>query len=487
MGSHSYAVGGCASARRLPTSESQRAQIAQRMHEDVTSNGKEIASAVRQALAERVGSPDVELWFSDVEFQVQDGQLCIRVQHVFQAERLRRRFAGELQQIWQQLSGRESAVIFEVSTATTASLASIAATEAAEAPAQVASKLVMDKRVSEGVQFIVGEEHRVILASLEVVLARPGKITPLYIHGPTGCGKTEFLAYVRTQARVQAGLRRIVSVSAEQFTTDFLEALNGRGVPSFRRKFRDVELLLIDDLQFFSGKKQTLIELQNTIDALLRAGRQLVLAADRPPFQLHDFSPALVARISSGLVWSLPYPGRETRREIARRTAERFGGLSEELLDLIAGQFDRDARQVIGAVYRLVAHSRVLHRMPTVEEAHAALQDLLFHQKRPVGLPEIESAVCTVLGIDRRRLHTEGRDRSATQPRMLAMWLARKYTRAGLSEIGRFFGRRSHSTVVGAQRQVERWLANGSLVRAAHGELPIQEALRRIESQLRTA
>ncbi|GIW93766.1 MAG: hypothetical protein KatS3mg110_1807 [Pirellulaceae bacterium] len=470
-----------------PAGEGQRGQVEQRTHEDVTRNDKEIASAVREALADRVGSQAVELWFSDAQIQIQDGQLRIGVPHAFQAEHLKRRFRHQLQEVCQQFAGPEGAVVFDVVGLPPSR--SEGPTE--PTPCRVARTepivTTANGTRTELVEFVVGEEYRMVLASLDVVLAHPGKITPLYVHGPTGCGKTEFLSYVRRLARGRAGLKRIVSVSAEQFTTEFLEALDGRGLPNFRRKFRDVELLLIDDLQFFSGKKQTLIELQNTIDSLLRAGRQLVLAADRPPGELSEFTASLTARMAAGLVCRLPYPGPETRRQIARRTAGRLGGLSDELIELIVATFDQDARQVVGAVNRILAMSRVLGREPSLEEARQALSDLLAEQKRPVGLADIETAVCTVFGIERRQLHAEGRDRSASHPRMLAMWLARKYTRAGLTEIGRYFGRRSHSTVLSAQRQVERWLANGNTLHAAGRDLPVQEAVRRVESQLRTA
>lgn len=464
--------------------------------------GKEIALAVRSTLAERIGATQVDLWFGDVELAVREGRLCVFAGTAFRAERLRRSFGSVLQAIGYELLGPNTLVEFVGSPPDTtdqeASTMALPGQRHARRKPPEADQVVAgvhqrsqppDRRLCHGrtAEFVVGEEHRMLMASVDVVLAQPGKVTPLYIYGPTGCGKTEFLGMVRRAAMQRSGLRRIVSVSAEQFTTEFLDALDGKGLPLFRRKFRDVEMLLIDDLQFFSGKKQTLVELQNTIDAMLRAARPLVLAADRPPNELEGFNPVLVGRLHGGLVCRLPYPGTATRRQIARRLAEQHGGLSESLIELVAGRFDGDARQVLGAVYRLIALRKALQREPTLHEAQESLSDLLRETYRVVRLVDIQSAVCQVFGLEPHELQAESRCKTTRHPRMLAMWLARKYTRAGLSEICRYFGRRSHSTVVSAHRQVEQWLNCGATVRVGHGELPVEDAIRRIEMQLRTA
>jgi chromosomal replication initiator protein len=462
----------------------------------VTSSGKDVGAEVRRALAEQIGADQVDVWFGEaVQLQTHQGRLCVVSENAFRAERLRRRYRHVLESICRERLGLSGEVEFQTRARpadTVGVEAQVAPTSHEILPTSVVAQ--RDGRDARGaarsdrrMEFVVGEEHRVLLASVEVIFAQPGKANPLYVHGPTGCGKTEFLALLCHEARQRTRLRRIVCVSAERFTSEFLEALNGRGLPLFRRKFRDVEMLLIDDLQFFSGKRQTLVELQNTIDALLRDGKQLVLAADRPPSDLEGFNADLRGRLRGGLVCPLPYPELATRRQIAQRVAQNHGGLPEALVELVAERFEGDPRQVIGAVYRLIALQKALHRPPTVAEATEALADLLCAPRRLVRLADIEAAVCEVFGVQPQQLHAQGRCKATTQPRMIAMWLARKYTRAGLSEIGRYFGRRSHSTVVSAQRQVEQLLNTDGKVLAAHGELPIRDALRRIDAQLRTA
>ena len=150
--------------------------------------------------------------------------------------------------------------------------------------------------------FIVGDSNRLAYTSARMAVEQPGKVSPLLIHGETGVGKTHLLTAIRGAARVIDRRIHAVYLTAEQFTTLFLGALNGGGLPNFRRKYRGVDLLLIDDLQFFAGKKATLVELLHTIDTLHRDGRQIVFTADRSPAQLGRLGPELTARLTAGLV-----------------------------------------------------------------------------------------------------------------------------------------------------------------------------------------
>ena len=170
--------------------------------------------------------------------------------------------------------------------------------------------------------FVVGSCNRVAFTAAQMVAERPGPVSPLFLYGPAGCGKTHLLEGIWSAVRGSSQSRRVLYLTAEQFTSMFLEALRGSGLPSFRHKYRHVDLLLIDDVQFFLGKRATLVELQNTVDALLRERRQLVLAADRSPSELAKFGPVLTTRFSGGLVCGIEPPGHSTRLEILRNLDE---------------------------------------------------------------------------------------------------------------------------------------------------------------------
>jgi chromosomal replication initiator protein len=276
-------------------------------------------------------------------------------------------------------------------------------------------------------------------------------------------------------------------LSADQFTSNFLEALQGSGLPNFRRKCRDVDVLAIDDIQFFGGKRATALEFQHTLDALARQGRQVVVAADRAPAELSPLGAELVTRLTGGLVCGLELADYETRLELTRQFAVRDGQrLPDEVIRLIAAETTGDARQIQGALNRLQATSDALSLAITVELATQSLQDLFSSARRMIHLPDVERAVCEVFGMESHSLRDGCKTKSSSQPRMLAMWLARKYTRAAFSEIGEYFGHRSHSTVISAERKVNRWVADGMKLKLGRGSWLVEEAIRRIETKIRT-
>ncbi|MFM8250013.1 MAG: DnaA ATPase domain-containing protein, partial [Planctomycetota bacterium] len=181
---------------------------------------------------------------------------------------------------------------------------------------------VAPRAVRDWQSFVVGDANRVAVAAAQRVAAQPGTNSPLYLHGTHGCGKTHLLEALTDLVRRSRKLKRVVSLTAEQFTSQFLEALQGSGLPSFRRKYRDVDMLVIDDVQFFVGKTATINEFQSTIDALRRQGKQVVIAADRPPAELRGLGPELIARLSEGTSCQVDGADVTMRREIAARAAQ---------------------------------------------------------------------------------------------------------------------------------------------------------------------
>ena len=336
--------------------------------------------------------------------------------------------------------------------------------------------------------FVVGEGNRLAHAAITNLLSQLGRYSPLFISGPPGCGKTHLLEGAWRLARQTAPSRRTVYLSAEQFTTQFVEALRGSGLPSFRKKYRDVELLLIDDLQFFMGKQSTLVELQHTVDTLLRAGRQIVFAADRTLPELKNLGSELVHRISGGLVCAIDPADTQTRLGILEHLASRHESPTPRtVLEWLSTQLDGDARQLAGALNRLHATSEALHCRIDLPFAQRALADLVRVNRRAVRLNDISNTICDMFGIDEASLQSESKSPVISHPRMLAMWLARKYTRAALSEIGKHFGRRSHTTVISAEDKVSQWMVNGKNLLLPEGEYRIEDVVKRVELQLRLA
>jgi chromosomal replication initiator protein len=332
---------------------------------------------------------------------------------------------------------------------------------------------------------VPGECNRLALQAAQMILDQPGKISPLFIHGPTAIGKTHFLEGVYDQARGRSR-GQAVYLSAEQFTNAFVEALQGSGLPNFRRKHRGVQWLLLDDVQFFCGKRATVTELLHTIDTFLREGRQLVLAADRPPQELPGLSEELVTRLQSGLTCAMQPPGKDVRLGIIRSMASELElSVPGEVAQFIAANLTSHARELSGALKLLKVTCQARGGPLTLALAQDTLAEMIRASAPPVGLSEIEEAVCDVFGLEPKALRTADGSRGITHPRMLAMWLARKHTRAALTEIGRYFGRRSHSTVISAQKKVDGWVVHSASLRVSDHDCPADEAIRKVEARLR--
>ncbi len=341
------------------------------------------------------------------------------------------------------------------------------------------------RRFSALESFVPGQCNRLALTSAEMVVRQMGQFSPLLFFGPTSVGKTHLLEGIWSAARKSSRNLSAVYLSAEQFTSHFLEALRGSGLPSFRRKYRGVGLLIIDDLQFFVGKRATQIELLHTIDTLMRERRQLVFAADRSPAELAELGPELTTRMASGMVCRVEKPDYATRLGIVAQLARQMKlHLPAGVQEYVASRLINHARELSGALCRLQATSEAMGKPITQAMAEEALREMIHNSTRAVHLGDIEKAVCQTFGLDPQSLQADDKSKTISHPRMLAMWLARKHTRAALSEIGRYFGRRSHSTVVSAQKRVDRWVACGRSIDVAERVWAVDEAIRLVERHL---
>ena len=472
----------------------------------MTTDDREIMSALRTALADRVGQDRYELWFgANTRFDLSERTLTVGAPNEFFQQWIRANFRKQIEQACFEVAGWVPHVEIRVEPAeapatdkpmpegqsNTAQPPS-RGTAALRVVGQSASSAVRkpdnagrpSRRLASFDDFVCGETNQIALRTAERIARQPGG-PPLFLHGPTSVGKTHLLESICAEARKNHPQLTVIYQSTEQFTSSFLEALRGSGLPSFRRKYRGVGLLILDDLHFLVGKRATRTELLHTVDTLQREGRQLVFAADEPPGQLAALGPELVTRLQSGIVCRLDPPDHATRLGIVGQMAKRLGvTIPADVQQYIASRVTSHAREISGALCRLQATSEALCKPVTMSMAKDALGELLRQGGPVVRLPDIERAVCEVFELESGTLQSGGRTRSVSHPRMLAMWLARKHTRAALSEIGTYFGRRRHSTVVSAQQRVDGWMAEGTPLDVSHRIWTADEAIRQIERKL---
>ncbi|MEQ8848842.1 DnaA/Hda family protein [Botrimarina sp.] len=308
--------------------------------------------------------------------------------------------------------------------------------------------------------------------------------SPTLLWGPAGVGKSHLLRALAEAGRRRR--RRVVAIGAEQFLRGFVEAARGDGMAAFRTRYAEGQWLLVDDLQHLAGKARTIEEFRQTVDAYAERGGTVVMAADRGPGELRDLGPELASRLAGGLPVELTMPHPSVREELVRRAAEGAGlDLPPHAAKALACRLIGGGREARGAVNRMALLHQTLGLPLDERLAEQVADDSNRLSTPPVRLGDIQRAVCGVFGVDARTLRSDKRTKSVTEPRMLAMWLARKMTGAAWSEIGDHFGRKSHSTVISAHRRVERLLASPTPTRLSVGDLG--ETIRRVEAALRSA
>lgn len=490
------------------------------------SDRRRTVTRVEEVLRERLGAERYAVWFGDsvaIDAEAVGGEaggsIVVCVGNAFSQEWLKRTFHDDVEAAVRTACGAGWSVAWRTDAATAivtvpvvvpaqgtlrGMLQPVAATGPREAvrtrrlgasgqsasrgtPSQEARGGIAARRPAAGLDsFVVGPSNRMAFAAIEIAASRPGEMSPLVIHGPSGVGKSHLLEGICGRFRDLHPGATTLLLSAEQFTTSFLQSLHGSGLPGFRRGCRNADLLVIDDLQFFAGKRATLMEVQQTVDALHRQGRQMVFASDRDLAALDGLGPDLLTRLRGGMIARIEPPDYDVRRGIVAGVAATRGvSLPDEVIHYVATHMTRHARELIGALNRLEATSHMLGLPVTPGMAEEALTDLVRSSARSVRLADIERAVCSAFGIESGSLQSSRRARTVNHPRMLAMFLARRHTTSALTEIGSYFGRRSHSTVISAQKTVGEWVAKRSRIVLADTTWDVEEAIRRVEDVLR--
>ena len=341
--------------------------------------------------------------------------------------------------------------------------------------------------------FAVGPSNNMAIKMLELVVTAPGTMSPMYIHGPTSVGKTRLLEGV-CEAFLHlptAQTRPPLYMTADQFTTQFTSYVAGgvRAPQKFRDRFRNISLFALDDLQFLEGKRATQIELVKTLDSLRALGIQVVISGAAPLVDMTFLREELTTRIQSGLTAEISPPERETLAAILRQiAAERSLVVPDDVCRYVVSRFATHAREVIGAVNRLYATHLATGEPVTLDFAREALAGLAPVSHRNIRLEDVERVVQETFALEPNALKSSSRARKNADPRAVAMWLARKHTRAALAEIGAYFGGRRHSAVLSAQKKVEGWLnENAALANGDAPDRPVADLLKSLERALSTA
>jgi chromosomal replication initiator protein len=316
--------------------------------------------------------------------------------------------------------------------------------------------------------FVVGATNQYAHAACLAVANQPGKTyNPLFVHGGVGLGKTHLMQAIGHQILGKKKGAKVSYVTSEHFTNDFIDAIQNNTLMKFRRRYRNVDVLLIDDIQFLAGKERSQEEFFHTFNVLFDGHKQIVLSSDRPPAELADLEARLVSRFDWGLTAELQPPDTETRMAILRKKAQALEiQLGKDVLEYLAERVRTNVRRLEGALTRVASYSSLSGQQPTFEKIEHLLKDILQEEaRRSITIDQIQKRVAEHFDVRLADMTSKRRPANIAFPRQIAMYLSRELTKGSLSEIGDAFGGRDHGTVLHAHRLVRERMTKEEKVR----------------------
>ncbi|MEP6785929.1 MAG: chromosomal replication initiator protein DnaA [Sphingomonadales bacterium] len=413
---------------------------------------------IRERLRKDIGARSFDQWLGRVRFDgfcAVDQMVVLALPSAFLANWVSKNFAERLKLAWRNAVPDVLGVRIVTDENDTVQLLTEKPAEPVvvrEAPFQFDPRLTFDS-------FMVGDANRIAHnAARAIAEGGPMRFNPLFIHGPTGQGKTHLLHAIGHGYLARKPGARALAMSAERFMIDFVQAMRIKDTLAFKTRLRSVDILMIDDFQFIAGKETTQEEFLYTVDELMRGGRRLVISADRSPHELDGIEGRILSRLTQGLVIDVQPADFALRRAIVDAKANALEGVVVPPLvrDLLAGRIASNIRELEGGLNRLVAYASLSDRVIDEAFAEDVLADMFRAGRRRVTIDEIQKRVSDHFKIRQAEMVSARRARVVARPRQIAMYLSKQLTPRSLPEIGRRFGGRDHTTVIHAVKQIEK-------------------------------
>ena len=435
-------------------------------------DAKQVWRAALGELQVSLSPANFETWLRDTRLvDVDDNRFTIGVPNGFAKDWLDGRYRSLISQTLARIVGYSVQVEFTVQgTNGTAPAAETNGAPAASPTPSQAVRVEATRIGGEGgasninsrytfANFIVGSANRLAHAASLSVAERPGHAyNPLFLYGGVGLGKTHLMHAIGTQVIAKFPRKRVVYATSEKFTNEFITSIQQGKIDDFRARYRRIDLLLIDDIQFIADKERTQEEFFHTFNAIHEDGKQIVLSSDRPPKAILTLEERLRSRFEWGLIADLTAPDLETRIAILRAKAEEGAvPITSDVIEFIARKVVSNIRELEGALNRIVAYAAMGSMPIGIELAQAVLSNVLYNPKKRQITPErIVKAVSDYYGVDLDALRGQKRDKAIVVPRQIAMFLMREETDVSLLRIGAELGNRDHSTVLHACDKINR-------------------------------
>jgi chromosomal replication initiator protein len=437
----------CYARPSLSSSEEPGRRVEQPIELTAETLWTEVAGRLKGALNDST----YRTWFGEVEgMEVTDDTFVLAVPNDFTREWIEGHFLELIRAAVRDATGQERRV--QLTVAETG-----AVPDATQAPAQRISESGLNTKYTFDL-FVIGSSNRFAHAAALAVAEAPAQAyNPLFIYGSTGLGKTHLLQAIAQYVMEHPGSMSVRYVTSESFVNDFINSLRDKRIEGFKQRYRNYDLLLIDDVQFFEGKERFQEEFFHTFNSLYESGSQIVLSSDRPPKEIATLEARLRSRFEWGLITDIQPPDLETRIAILRKKVKTDGIhiADPQLLTFIAGRISTNIRELEGALTRVVAFASLTGRPMTADLAQDVLKDVFPQGEVPqVTIEHIQEVVCDRFGLSLDELCSHKRSQNIVYPRQVAMYLSRELTDSSLPKIGKHFGDRDHTTVLHANTKI---------------------------------
>ncbi len=431
-------------------------------------------SAINQKLTDKIGQQKFRIWFKNsTRFTLSDDYLKVGVPNPFVGNWIENHFLVDITAAVTAVTGSAKKITFNIEPELSGNQRPNLLDNQAQLVQKAQNKTVRSRFTADQQQrpvkmtldtFVVGPPNQLAYnAAMSMISDEVSPFNPLFIHGGYGLGKTHLLQGI---CRMMCDVRpeaRWLYVSAEDFTNQFVLALKTKKLEAFRRRYRQTDLLAIDDIHFLASKPSTQEEFLHTFNTINLAGKKVVLASDAHPKMIGQLCESLTNRFVSGMVVKIEPPDFKTRCRICCRWAQSINQqFDEKIIAYIAENIRSNVRELEGAILKLVAYASLCNEKTSLAMARQVLAEHISRTDPIVHISDIESAVTTFFGITPADVHSSKKDRTVSLARSFSMYLARKYTQMSYPEIGRLMGNKNHATVILACRKIDGMLKSNS-------------------------
>ncbi|MEN1966528.1 chromosomal replication initiator protein DnaA [Lentibacillus sp. N15] len=433
-------------------------------------NIDELWMATLEVIEEQISKPSYETWLKNTKaYSLHDNTLTISALNEFSKDWLESKYTNLISNALYEITGSQFQVKFVIPEINTNS------SESKPAPKPTANTNSQGQQVSKTMlnpnyvfdTFVIGSGNRFAHAASLAVAEQPANAyNPLFIYGGVGLGKTHLMHAIGHYVREHNQKANVVYITSEKFTNEFINAIMDNKSNNFRNKYRNVDVLLIDDIQFIAGKESTQEEFFHTFNALHEENKQIIISSDRPPKEIPTLEDRLRSRFEWGLITDITPPDLETRIAILSKKAKAEGlDIPSEVMNYIANQIDTNIRELEGALIRVVAYSSLVNHDIDASLAADALKDIIPSSKpKVITIDKIQQVVGEKYNVKLEDFAAKKRTKSIAFPRQIAMYLARELTDFSLPKIGDEFGGRDHTTVIHAHEKIVKLLENDTLL-----------------------